>query len=86
MPFLMAYSTPEKYIQWHRAHQKMQKNGIEHIKKYNLWHRAQILIFNGNFLPKQAGPIPSPVSVCYRDLAAAQQQDESPPAGGGPAG
>jgi hypothetical protein len=23
------------------------KNGIEHIKKYNLWHRAQILIFNG---------------------------------------
>jgi hypothetical protein len=47
MPFLMAYSTPEKYIQWHRAHQKMQKNGIEHIKKYNLWHRAQILIFNG---------------------------------------
>jgi hypothetical protein len=22
---LMAYSTPEKYIQWHRAHQKMQK-------------------------------------------------------------
>jgi hypothetical protein len=25
MPFLMAYSTPEKYIQWHKAHQKMQK-------------------------------------------------------------
>jgi hypothetical protein len=22
------------------------KNGIEHIKKYNLWHRAQILNFN----------------------------------------
>jgi hypothetical protein len=38
MPFLMAYSTPEKYIQWHRAHQKMQKNGIEYIKKYNIQH------------------------------------------------
>jgi hypothetical protein len=25
----------------------MQKIGKEHIKKYNLWHTTQILIFNG---------------------------------------